>query len=162
MELTTELLKLCEEGTEEEKEILALAVQAIKQKRERKSAYLSGFLGLSGQFVEEDIYEFRVPITPFMMNRAGMVHGGITASLADSTMGSLINQRLPEGYAGAVTTEMKVNYLAPGRGEYLISRAKLLHMGQTLATAACEIRNEQGKLIAYATGTFYILRARKL
>nr|WP_089964723.1 PaaI family thioesterase [Lihuaxuella thermophila] len=158
--MSAELLKLCEEGTEEEKEILALAVQAIRQKRERKSAYLSGFMGLKGRFVAEDEYEFRVPITSFMMNRAGMVHGGITASLADSTMGSLINQRLPEGYGGAVTAEMKVNYLAPGRGEYLISRAKLLHMGQTLATAACEIKNDKGRLIVYATGTFYMIKAR--
>jgi len=156
-DLREELLKVIEEGNDEEKEILTLALQAIRQKRERKSAYLSGFLGLSGEFVDEDTYQFEVPITPFMMNRVGMVHGGITAALADSTMGSLINKRLPEGFA-AVTVEMKVNYLKPGHGEKLISRAKLVQMGQTLAIAICEITNEQGTLISLSTGTFYVFK----
>lgn len=158
MNVSEEVLQLLHEGTEEEKQILSLAVQAIKQKRERGSAYLSGFLGLQGKFVDEDVYEFRIPITPFMLNKAGMVHGGITASLADSTIGSLIHQRLPESFIGAVTTELKVNYIKPGVGKELISRAKLLHMGSTLAVATCEIRNEREKLIAYTTGTFYLIK----
>lgn len=158
-DLREEVLKVIESGSDEEKEILHLALQAIAQKRERKSAYLSGFLGLSGQFVEEDQYQFIVPITPFMMNRAGIVHGGITASLADSTMGSLINKRLPEGF-GAVTSEIKVHYLKPGIGKKLISQAKLVQMGQTLATAICEITNERGTLISLSTGTFYIYRRK--
>jgi uncharacterized protein (TIGR00369 family) len=158
MNLNEELHHILHEGTEEEKEILALAVQAIKQKRQRHSAYISGFMGLKGRFVDENEYEFCVPVTPFMLNKAGMVHGGITATLADSTIGSLINQRLPQGYKGAVTVELKVNYLKPGFGKELISRAKLVHMGSTLATATCEITNEKGKLIAFTTGTFYMIR----
>lgn len=155
--LREEILEVLDFGNDEEKEILSLALKAIYQKRERKSAYLSGFLGLSGQFVEEDQYQFVVPITPFMLNRSGMVHGGITASLADSTMGSLINKRLPKGFA-AVTAEIKVHYLRPGLGKKLISQAKLVKMGQSLATAICEITNEQGALISLSTGTFYIYR----
>jgi uncharacterized protein (TIGR00369 family) len=159
MNLAQEIQQVLTGGSEEEKEILALAIQAIKQKREKKSAYLSGFLGLSGRFVEEDVYEFRVPITPFMMNRLGMVHGGVTATLADSTMGSLINKCLPEGF-GAVTAEMKINYLKPGRGKMLISRAKLVQKGQTLAVLTCEIMNEQGTRICLATGTFYLFKRK--
>jgi uncharacterized protein (TIGR00369 family) len=152
------LQQILQNGTDEEKQLLALAVQAIKQKRERNSAYISGFMGLKGRFVEDDVYEFRVPVTPFTLNRAGIVHGGITATLADSTIGSLINQRLPEGYKGAVTVELKVNYLKQGLGKELISRARLVHMGSTLATATCEITNEKNKLIAFTTGTFYMIR----
>jgi uncharacterized protein (TIGR00369 family) len=158
MNLDGELQQILQNGTDEEKQLLALAVQAIKQKRERNSAYISGFMGLKGRFVEDDVYEFRVPVTPFTLNRAGIVHGGITATLADSTIGSLINQRLPEGYKGAVTVELKVNYLKQGLGKELVSRARLVHMGSTLATATCEITNEKNKLIAFTTGTFYMIR----
>ncbi|MBA4492877.1 PaaI family thioesterase [Paenactinomyces guangxiensis] len=157
--MSSELLEVLEQGTEEEKEILALAMQAIRQKRERNSAYLSGFMGLSGRFVDKNVYEFRVPVTSFMKNRAGIVHGGITASLADSTIGSLINKRVPEGY-GAVTTELKLNYLKPGRGQELTSRAVLVHMGRSLAVATCEISDERGNLICIASATFFILRKR--
>ncbi|WP_246333715.1 PaaI family thioesterase [Thermoactinomyces mirandus] len=158
MDLQTELDFIISEGNDEEKQVLSLAVQAIKQKRERNSAYMSGFLGLKGSFVGEDEYEFSIPITPFMMNGAGMVHGGITATLADSVMGSLIYKRMPEDAKGVVTADMNVRYLAPGRGKQLISRAKLLRMGSSLASASCEIRNEKNHLITHATATFFIIR----
>ncbi|MGA8944091.1 MAG: PaaI family thioesterase [Thermoactinomyces sp.] len=158
MDLQTQLDLVIREGNDEEMQILSLAVQAIRQRRERNSAYISGFLGLKGRFAGDNEYEMSVPITPFMMNRAGMVHGGITATLADSVMGSLINKRLPEGYGGAVTTEMNIKYLAPGRGKQLIARAKLLRLGNSLASASCEIRNEKKHLIAHATSTFFLIR----
>ncbi|GGE19546.1 hypothetical protein GCM10011571_21830 [Marinithermofilum abyssi] len=146
-------------GTDEEKEILRLATAAIRQKRERQSAYPSGFLGLKGEFVEKGVYQFRIPITPYMLNRGGVVHGGILATLADSTMGSLINKSLPEN-AFAVTVEMKVNYVRPGTGTELISRASLIRLGHTLAVAECRIANEKGSEIAVAIGTFSIQSRR--
>jgi uncharacterized protein (TIGR00369 family) len=65
---------------------------------------------------------------------------------------------MPDQYRGAVTAEMKINYLSPGTGDRLISRAKLLKMGSHLATATCEIRNEKNQLIAHASGTFFMIR----
>lgn len=153
MALLDELASVIQNGTDEEREILRLTLQAIRQKRERNSAYPSGFLGLSGEFVEPKTYRFRVPITPYMLNRGGFVHGGITATLADSTMGSLVNKSLPENRF-AVTAEMKVHYLQPGIGETLISTARLLRLGQTLAVAECRVENEKESLIALATATF--------
>lgn len=155
-DLNQELKEILEQGSDEEKEILRLTAQAIQRKRERGSAYPSGFLGLSGEFTEEGTYRFRIPITPYMMNRGGIVHGGITATLADSTMGSLINKSLPEGKV-AVTVEMKVNYLEAGCGQELISEARLIRLGQTLAFADCKVENEQGKRVVHATGTFAII-----
>jgi len=156
LELWDELRRVAEAGTEEERTLLRLTLQAIRQKRERGSAYLSGFLGLSGEFVEEGVYQFRLPVTPFMLNRGGSVHGGIIASLADSTIGSLINKSLPEGRR-AVTAEMKVNYLRPGKGGELVSRARLIHRGRRLAVGECEIFDGGGRRIALSTATFYIL-----
>nr|WP_091738369.1 PaaI family thioesterase [Marininema mesophilum] len=150
-----ELGEIVADGTAEEHEILALAVQAINQKRERQSAYPSGFLGLRGEFIGEREYRFRIPITSYMLNRGGIVHGGITATLADSTMGSLINRSLaPEKFA--VTVEMKTNYLQPGLGKELISTARMIRLGETLAVADCQVENERGTLIALTTGTFSI------
>jgi len=113
-----ELKNICEEGSEEEQQILALALQSIRQRRARGSSFLSGFLGLQGEFVDERTYRFEIPLTAFMRNSGGAVHGGILATLVDSVMSSLINRSLsPEQYA--VTTELKMNYLRPGKGERL-------------------------------------------
>nr|WP_091836726.1 PaaI family thioesterase [Marininema halotolerans] len=150
-----EVLDILSNGTAEELEIMGLAVQAIKQKQERQSAYPSGFLGLRGEFISEREYQFKVPITSYMLNRGGIVHGGITATIADSTMGSLVNRSLPSEKF-AVTVEMKTNYLQPGLGQELISTARLIRLGETLAVADCRVENERGTLIALTTGTFAI------
>lgn len=148
-----DLQEIWQNGNDEERKILELAMQAIRQKRERNSAYLSGFLGLQGIYLDENTYQFIVPITPFMHNPLGVVHGGVLATLIDSTMGSLINRSLPSGQF-AVTTELKVNYIRPGKGETLRSQASILHRGQTLIVCQGSVYDERDRLLAHATGTF--------
>jgi uncharacterized protein (TIGR00369 family) len=144
-------------GTEDEQQILYLARQAIEYMRERKTAYLSGFLGLQGEYLEDGTYRFEVPITPFMLNQMKAVHGGITASLADSVMGSVASRT--SGYK-VVTTEMNVHYLTPGTGEKLIATASVLRLGKTLCVCECKIHNDQGRLVLAGTGTFYLVEPR--
>ncbi|GEB34249.1 MULTISPECIES: PaaI family thioesterase [Brevibacillus] len=156
-----ELKSICEEGSDEERKILELAMQAIRQKRERKSAYLSGFLGLKGEFIDEkkQSYRFELPLTVFMHNSGGAVHGGILATLIDSAMGSLINRSLPpEQYA--VTTELKLNYLRPGIGERLRAEATFLHRGQTLVVMEGSVYDERNHRIAHGTGSFIVLNRK--
>jgi uncharacterized protein (TIGR00369 family) len=152
-----EMTELWQEGSEEERKILQLAVQAIRQRRDRKSAFLSGFLGLKGTFLDDKTYQFVVPVTPFMHNPLGVVHGGVLATLIDSTMGSMINRSLPSDQY-AVTTELKINYIRPGKGEKLRSEATILHRGQTLVVCQGSVFDERDKLLAHATGTFMILK----
>ncbi|MFP3389959.1 PaaI family thioesterase [Brevibacillus sp. SIMBA_040] len=154
-----ELKNIWEEGTEDERKILELAVQAIRQKRERNSSYVSGFLGLKGEFVDEakQTYRFDVPLTVYMHNSGGAVHGGILATLIDSAMGSLINRSLsPAEYA--VTTELKINYLRPGKGKRLRAEATFLHRGQTLVVMESTVYDERNKRVAHGTGTFIVLK----
>ncbi len=153
-----EIKEIWEKGTEEEREVLALAVQAIRRKRERNSAYLSGFLGLAGEYLDEEkrSYQFIVPITSFMNNSLGVVHGGITATLMDSTMGSLVNRSLPKGRY-AVTTELKINYLRPGTGRHLRSVATILHRGKHLVVCEGSVYDDAERLVAHATGSFMLL-----
>ncbi|NGQ96822.1 PaaI family thioesterase [Brevibacillus sp. SYP-B805] len=152
-----EIGEIWENGSEEEREILSLAVQAIRQRRERKSAFISGFLGLKGRFLDERTYQFIVPVTSFMHNSLGVVHGGILATLIDSTMGSLVNRSLPEGEYG-VTTELKTNFLRSARGGSLRSEATILHRGRTLIVCQGSVYDEWDKLVAHATATFMVLR----
>lgn len=152
-----ELKKVWEEGSDEERQILELALQSIRQRQDRKSAFLSGFLGLKGQFLDDRTYSFEIPITPFMHNSTGAVHGGILATLIDSTMGSLINRSLPQDKY-AVTTELKVNYLRPAKGASLRSEATFLHRGQTLVVMDTSIYDERNKRVAHGTGTFIVLK----
>ena len=143
------------EGSEEEKEIVALTKQAIEYMRKRNTAYLSGFLGLESEYLEDGSYRFQVPITPFMLNGLKIVHGGISATLADVTMGSLARRVTGKK---VVTVEMNVHYLAPGKGKTLISTSRLLRKGKQLCVCECLITNEKGDKVLSASGTFFILQ----
>ncbi|MGD8192361.1 PaaI family thioesterase [Brevibacillus ginsengisoli] len=151
-----EIQAVYEQGTEEDRAILELALQAIRQRKERGSMYLSGFLGLQGRFVEDNTYQFIVPVTPFMHNSLGVVHGGITATLVDTAMGFMIKELLPEGQA-AVTTELKTNYIRAAKSGNLRVEARILNRGKQLVVSEGSIYDDRDRLVVHATATFMIL-----
>lgn len=146
--------EVLEKGTEDEQQILALTKQAIEYMREKKSSYISGFLGLQTEYLEDGTYRFQVPITPFMLNNLNFVHGGISATLADATMGSLARRTTGKK---VVTVDMNLHYLAPGKGKKLISTARLLRKGKQLVFCECIITTDRGDKVLSASGTFFIL-----
>lgn len=146
--------EILQDGTEEEQQILALTRQAIEYMRKKKSSYISGFLGLETEYLEDGSYRFQVPITPFMLNNLHFVHGGISATLADATMGSLARRSTGKK---VVTVDMNLHYLAPGKGKKLISTARLLRKGKQLVFCECTITNDRGDKVLSASGTFFIL-----
>ena len=57
---------------------------------------------------------------------------------------------------GVVTSEFKINYLRPARGETLVARAEVVHCGRTQAVCRYDIFSSDGgaeRLCATAQGT---------
>jgi uncharacterized protein (TIGR00369 family) len=94
-------------------------------------------------------------------NPIGLVHGGLAATLLDSTMGCAVQTTLPAG-VGYTTLELKVNFTRPitrdtGR---VLCRAEIVHRGGRVATAEGRVVAEAtGKLLAHGTTTCLILAA---
>jgi uncharacterized protein (TIGR00369 family) len=90
----------------------------------------------------------------------GTVHGGFTALLLDSALGTAVHTLLPAG-SGYATLELSVNYIRPilpstGR---VIAEANAIHVGRTAATADARLtRESDGKLLAHAKTTVAVLR----
>jgi uncharacterized protein (TIGR00369 family) len=90
----------------------------------------------------------------------GTVHGGYSALLLDSALGTAVHTRLPAG-TGYATLELSVNYIRPvlpstGR---VICEATAIHVGRTMATAEARLTRERdGKLLAHAKTTITVLR----
>lgn len=149
-----------EEATVEEFHILQALLIAAKAKQNGEyRSYLSALLKVESRFLENGNYEVRIPIEPLIYNPLQIVHGGITASLIDIAMGSLVYQSIPEHYK-TVTTELKVNYLKPGIGQQLICVASLVHKGNSICVTQAEVLNEKGTIIAIATGSFFIIKPK--
>jgi uncharacterized protein (TIGR00369 family) len=96
-------------------------------------------------------------LRPELLNASGVLHGGVTATLADAAVGMAITQRV--GRAGAATTvEMKLNYLRPVSGRRITARARLLRMGSTLCIGRVDMFDEAKELVSSALVTYMLLK----
>lgn len=99
---------------------------------------------------------------PELSQQHGFVHAGAVSAIADSAAGYAALSMMPTD-RGALTTEFKINLLAPARGERIIARGKVVKAGRTLTLAQTEVFAEnEGKeqLIALLTATLMAIQGR--
>ncbi len=95
------------------------------------------------------------PILPLALQQQGFGHAGLTFSLGDSAAGYAALTMLPLDME-VVTAEIKVNLLAPARGERLIATGRVIKPGKRLSVVTAEVHAEAGDtrtLIAILQGT---------
>ncbi|WCK53259.1 PaaI family thioesterase [Aneurinibacillus sp. Ricciae_BoGa-3] len=117
------------------------------------------YIGMKETKIEEAHAELRLDITPELHQRRGSVHGGVLATLIDGAVGSAVRSVLSEEEISP-TVELKINYIRPAHGEYLVAKSKLYHRGKSLAFGQAEIFDSNGDLVAVGTGTFMILNTK--
>lgn len=117
-------------------------------------------VGMKEVSMEHGKAEVRLDITPGLLQRRGFVHGGAIATLIDGTIGSAVRSTLKEEELSS-TVEMKINYVRPASGEFLIGKAVISHAGKQLMVGTAEVFNEEGKLVAMGSATFFIIRGQK-
>jgi uncharacterized protein (TIGR00369 family) len=100
---------------------------------------------------------------PELSQQHGFVHAGAVSAIADTAAGYAALSVIPMD-RGVLTTEFKINLLAPARGERLIARGKVVKAGRTLTLAQTEVFAEnEGKeqLIALLTATLMAIEGRE-
>lgn len=96
----------------------------------------------------------------WMFNLLGAIHGGVTATLLDTVLGSAIHTTLPAA-TGYATSDLHVRYLRAMNGSTgrVIATGTVVHAGGRHATAEGRVEVEAtGKLIATATAGFTVIR----
>jgi uncharacterized protein (TIGR00369 family) len=91
-------------------------------------------------------------------NPLGMVHGGYAMTLLDSVLGCAVQSTLGKG-VGYTTLETKVNFLRAITKDTGLVRAegRVVHVGRRTGVSAGEIKDADGKVLAYGTSTCLIL-----
>jgi uncharacterized protein (TIGR00369 family) len=95
--------------------------------------------------------------TNALLNPAGTVHGGFTATLLDSCMGLAIWSTLEKGF-GQTTLEFKISLLrpiTPDTGK-ISAEGIVLNRGRRVGTAEGRITDATGRLLAHGTTTCFI------
>jgi uncharacterized protein (TIGR00369 family) len=93
----------------------------------------------------------------------GFVHAGALAAIADTAAGYAALSLMPPG-AGVLTTEFKINLLAPAAGERIRARGRVIKAGRTLTLAQTEVFSETAgreKLVALLTATLITVEGRE-
>jgi uncharacterized protein (TIGR00369 family) len=92
--------------------------------------------------------------TEDLLNPAGTVHGGFSATLLDSCMGLALQTTLEKGFA-QTTLEFKISLLRPITPQTGPIRAEgvVLQRGRRVGTAEGRITDANGKLLAHGTTT---------
>lgn len=92
-----------------------------------------------------------------LLNPAGTVHGGFSATLLDSCMGLAIQSTLEKGLA-QTTLEFKILLVRPITSETGTIRAEgsVLSRGRRVGTAEGRIVDRNGRLLAHGTTTCLI------
>ena len=104
---------------------------------------------------KEGSAEVELHTEEYHLQHLGFIHGGVISTLMDNTGWYAAMSNLDKDHT-AVTLEIKINYLKPAKGEYLIAKAKVKRQGRTTSFVTIELMCEE-KLVAYATGTYAIL-----
>jgi uncharacterized protein (TIGR00369 family) len=100
---------------------------------------------------------------PEISQQHDFVHAGAVSAIADSAAGYAAPSMMPMD-RGVLTTEFKINLLAPATGERIIARGKVVKVGRTLTLAQTEVFSEnEGKeqLIALLTATLMAIEGRE-
>jgi uncharacterized protein (TIGR00369 family) len=88
----------------------------------------------------------------------GTLHGGVLCDIADAAMGMALFSLLDDGVAFA-TIELKINFLKPVWSGLLTAVGTVIKQGQTISLCECNVTDDGGALVAYATCTQMTLRA---
>lgn len=118
-----------------------------------------GVLGCEVENVEQGRASVRLVCTERHLNTAGIVHGGVLASLLDNTMGLALMRDFPGEWL--VTAQLNIHYLAPSMGGELRCEASLVHRSRRTATMQGYIYDEEGALLAWGSSAFRVVQAAK-
>ena len=127
--------------------------QKIRDSFARQS--MMGTLGAELGSIEKGRVEITARIGDHIRQQHGYAHAGLTFSIGDSAAGYAALSMLPPEM-DVVTSEIKINLLAPARGDRLVATGRVVKPGRRLCVVTAEVHAETdgaAKLIAILEGT---------
>jgi acyl-CoA thioesterase len=113
-------------------------------------------VGLKLVRLHKDGVTIECTIRPELLNGSGVLHGGVTATVADVAVGMALARHLGRPRA-ATTVEMKINYLRPAAHGKITARSHLVKVGSRLCCGRVEVFDREKRPVAAALITYMIL-----
>jgi uncharacterized protein (TIGR00369 family) len=118
---------------------------------------LFAFLGVAVREITRDLAVLELPFRPELVQGGGVTAGGVVATLADEAMAHVVLANLDPGEHTA-TIEMSTRYFRPALSRALTATATLVNRGRRVMSAEASVTDEDGRLVAKASASFFRLR----
>lgn len=112
-------------------------------------------IGIQVDYADSGTAQLSMAVDDFHLQSLGSVHGGVYATLIDSTIAHAVRTGRADSQAG-MTTELTVNFLKRVTRGSLRAVAKVEHLGQRLMIGSCDVFDDSGKRVAMGKATFYV------
>lgn len=163
MELTSDEKHLVEQfrslGEEAGAELLSLGERLAAAQKKQKLPHYRDLIGEKVVRVESGQPEVRITLRPYLMNRAGVVHGGVICTLMDEAIGWAVYNSVGEG-SRVVTAELKINFLEAATSGTLTGHGRVIRQGKHLVIGEGDIFDRERRLLARGLGTWMIIDPR--
>ena len=119
-------------------------------------------VGIQLMAIQEGMVTAQLDLVKAHMQQSLVVHGGVTATIADIAMG-FAAYTLVEPSQSTVTSDLNVHYLKPGKGQFIEAIGTVIKAGQYLYYCECDVFSfddvDQKTLIARAHATMCAVNA---
>jgi acyl-CoA thioesterase len=117
-----------------------------------KHDLFSQWLGIEVLEIKEGYSKIKMTIRPEMINGLGIIHGGVTFSMADSAFAFACNNR----NVLSVALDTSINFLKPVHvNDVLLAEAKEIHNGKSTGLYHITITNQHLHEVAVFKGTCF-------
>ena len=115
-----------------------------------KNEPIASFLNMQLLELQPGYAKVMLKVLPEHQNFNGVAFGGIIMAVADQAFGYAVNSmRRPN-----VASQFNIHFIAPARaGDELVAEGRVVKSGRRVSIAEMTVTNQEGKLIARATGT---------
>jgi uncharacterized protein (TIGR00369 family) len=111
---------------------------ADKIRRSFAAQSMMATLGAELSALAHGAIEITAPVLETSRQQQGFAHAGLTFAIGDSAAGYSALSVMPEDHE-VLTTEMKINLLAPGAGERLVARGRVIKPGRRLVIVQSDV-----------------------
>ncbi len=114
--------------------------------------FLARLFGMKVEYGEDSCI-VAMPVKDFMFNPQGSLHGRVTTTVLDISMGHLLKQHVGAG----ATLEINIQYIRAAREGTLTARSGFIRKGRQICFLRSEATDDSGSIVASATSTWKVL-----
>jgi uncharacterized protein (TIGR00369 family) len=115
-----------------------------------EATFFPQFVGLQLEELRQDYARMRLPYRPEFRQHAGVLHGGVIATIADTVVVPAIGSGYDEP-RDFFTIDLSLRFLAPIVDEDAVAEGWVVRRGRSIIFCDAEVRSGAGKLAATAS-----------